>query len=169
MCILKEPLVGCVFLQTSHKYLIFFFFFLAHFSWLFWLTAHGGHQGWEGGGAWRGGAEEVKMEDGRREAQHIHLWSAKQYLKRDTNNFIDDNTPWKTSLETHESRDFTTRVSMHGGDLVDRAMNNSLYLIDVYSFYGSVPLSKQTSCNLQKTLGKLPNLRIFLQSLHMIE
>ena len=27
MCILKEPLVGCVFLQTSHKYLIFFFFF----------------------------------------------------------------------------------------------------------------------------------------------
>ena len=30
---------------------IFFFFFLAHFSWLFRLTAHGGHQGWEGGGA----------------------------------------------------------------------------------------------------------------------
>ena len=26
-------------------------FFLAHFSWLFRLTAHGGHQGWEGGGA----------------------------------------------------------------------------------------------------------------------
>ena len=33
----------------------FFFLFLAHFSWLFRLTAHGGHQGWEGGGAWRGG------------------------------------------------------------------------------------------------------------------
>ena len=33
----------------------FFFFFLAHFSWLFRLTAHGGHQGWEGGGAWRDG------------------------------------------------------------------------------------------------------------------
>ena len=30
---------------------IFFLFFLAHFSWLFRLTAHGGHQGWEGGGA----------------------------------------------------------------------------------------------------------------------
>ena len=29
----------------------FFSFFLAHFSWLFRLTAHGGHQGWEGGGA----------------------------------------------------------------------------------------------------------------------
>ena len=29
----------------------FFFLFLAHFSWLFRLTAHGGHQGWEGGGA----------------------------------------------------------------------------------------------------------------------
>ena len=28
----------------------FFFFFLAHFSWLFRLTAHGGHQGWQGGG-----------------------------------------------------------------------------------------------------------------------
>ena len=25
--------------------------FLAHFFWLFRLTAHGGHQGWEGGGA----------------------------------------------------------------------------------------------------------------------
>ena len=30
---------------------IFFLLFLAHFSWLFRLTAHGGHQGWEGGGA----------------------------------------------------------------------------------------------------------------------
>ena len=29
----------------------FFLLFLAHFSWLFRLTAHGGHQGWEGGGA----------------------------------------------------------------------------------------------------------------------
>ena len=29
----------------------FIFLFLAHFSWLFRLTAHGGHQGWEGGGA----------------------------------------------------------------------------------------------------------------------
>ena len=29
----------------------FFFFFLAHFSRLFRLTAHGGYQGWEGGGA----------------------------------------------------------------------------------------------------------------------
>ena len=29
----------------------FFFLFLAHFSWLFRLTAHGGQQGWEGGGA----------------------------------------------------------------------------------------------------------------------
>ena len=29
----------------------FFSLFLAHFSWLFRLTAHGGHQGWEGGGA----------------------------------------------------------------------------------------------------------------------
>ena len=29
----------------------FLFLFLAHFSWLFRLTAHGGHQGWEGGGA----------------------------------------------------------------------------------------------------------------------
>ena len=28
-----------------------FFLLLAHFSWLFRLTAHGGHQGWEGGGA----------------------------------------------------------------------------------------------------------------------
>ena len=28
-----------------------FLLFLAHFSWLFRLTAHGGHQGWEGGGA----------------------------------------------------------------------------------------------------------------------
>ena len=28
-----------------------FFLFLAHFSWLFRLRAHGGHQGWEGGGA----------------------------------------------------------------------------------------------------------------------
>ena len=33
----------------------FFFIFLAHFSWLFRLTAYGGHQGWEGGGASRGG------------------------------------------------------------------------------------------------------------------
>jgi len=40
----------------------FFFFFLAHFFWLFRLTAHGGHQGWEGGGAWWGGhgAHQVK-------------------------------------------------------------------------------------------------------------
>ena len=30
---------------------IFFLFFLAHFSWLFQLTAHGGPQGWEGGGS----------------------------------------------------------------------------------------------------------------------
>ena len=30
---------------------IFFLLFLTHFSWLFRLTAHGGHQGWEGGGA----------------------------------------------------------------------------------------------------------------------
>ena len=95
--------------------------------------------------------------------------SISEYLKGDTHNFIDDSKPWKTSVEKHESRDITTRVSMHGGDLVDHAMNNSLYLIDVYSFYGSVPLSKHTSCNLQKTLGKLPNLRIFLQSLHVIE
>ena len=29
----------------------FFLLFLAHFSWLFRLTAHVGHQGWEGGGA----------------------------------------------------------------------------------------------------------------------
>ena len=29
----------------------FLLLFLAHFSWLFRLTAHGGHQGWEGGGA----------------------------------------------------------------------------------------------------------------------
>ena len=29
----------------------FFSLFLAHFSWLFRLTAHGGQQGWEGGGA----------------------------------------------------------------------------------------------------------------------
>ena len=28
-----------------------FFLFLLHFSWLFRLTAHGGHQGWDGGGA----------------------------------------------------------------------------------------------------------------------
>ena len=27
------------------------FFFLAHFSWLFRLTAYEGHQGWKGGGA----------------------------------------------------------------------------------------------------------------------
>ena len=33
----------------------FFSSFLAHFSWLFRLTAHGGHQRWEGEGAWRGG------------------------------------------------------------------------------------------------------------------
>ena len=30
---------------------IFFLLFLAHFSWVFRLTTHGGHQGWEGGGA----------------------------------------------------------------------------------------------------------------------
>ena len=29
----------------------FFLLFLAYFSWLFRLIAHGGHQGWEGGGA----------------------------------------------------------------------------------------------------------------------
>ena len=29
----------------------FFLLFLAHFSWLFRLTVHGGHQGREGGGA----------------------------------------------------------------------------------------------------------------------
>ena len=29
----------------------FSLFFLAHFSWLFRLTSHGGHQGWEGGSA----------------------------------------------------------------------------------------------------------------------
>ena len=33
----------------------FFLLFLAHFSWLFRLTAHGGHQRWEGGDAWWGG------------------------------------------------------------------------------------------------------------------
>ena len=33
----------------------FFFLFLAYFSWLFRLTAHEGHQGWEEGGAWWGG------------------------------------------------------------------------------------------------------------------
>ena len=27
-----------------------------------WRVGHGGPQGWEGGGAWRGGAEEMKME-----------------------------------------------------------------------------------------------------------
>ena len=31
--------------------LFFLLLFLVHFSWLFRLTAHGGHQGWEGGGA----------------------------------------------------------------------------------------------------------------------
>ena len=40
----------------------FFLLFLAHFSWLFRLTAHGGHQGWEEGGAWWGlhGAHQVE-------------------------------------------------------------------------------------------------------------
>ena len=41
----------------------FFFFFLAHSFGLFRLTAHGGHQGWEGGGAWWGGQvmEHIKL------------------------------------------------------------------------------------------------------------
>ena len=37
--------------QEDNCHLQFFFLFLAHFSWLFRLTAHEGHQGWEGGGA----------------------------------------------------------------------------------------------------------------------
>ena len=44
---------------------IFFLLFLVLFSWLFRLTAHGRHQGWEGKGAWRGGHEAHQVGGGR--------------------------------------------------------------------------------------------------------
>ena len=49
-----------------------FFLFLAHFSWLFRLTAHGGHQGWEGGGAWWGGHGAHQVEGAWRGGHGAH-------------------------------------------------------------------------------------------------
>ena len=51
---------------------IFFLLFLAHFSWLFRLTAHGGHQGWEGGGAWWGGHGAHQVEGAWRGGHGAH-------------------------------------------------------------------------------------------------
>ena len=51
---------------------IFFLLFLAHFSWLFRLTAHGGHQGWEGGGAWWGGHGAHQVEGAWRGGHWAH-------------------------------------------------------------------------------------------------
>lgn len=50
----------------------FFSFFLAHVSWLFRLTAHGGHQGWEGGGAWWGGHGAYQVEGAWRGGHEAH-------------------------------------------------------------------------------------------------
>ena len=50
----------------------FFFLFLAYFSWLFRLTAHGGHQGWEGGGAWWGGHGAHQVEGAWRGGHGAH-------------------------------------------------------------------------------------------------
>ena len=36
---------------ATPNFSFFLFFFFGAFFWLFRLTAHGGHQGWEGGGA----------------------------------------------------------------------------------------------------------------------